>query len=241
VDALTVRNAPLVSCSLAALLGVGPLEIVVPPPNASQPPHIHRQEELVELLEDDPNVRISRGYGRGRDGAYWLHQGYESSNIELVDPDGVRVWSHESLGAQPGPVARELALVARRELWHRALLQLDDVSSGAQVSGRFEACTEEELARTRGRPAGEIYAAPGGGLFRLNARDHPVTARARDLGPRVTLVVTSGEAEPLYMAVLSVGEDRHRELLFPLPGSAPDVSRLEGGNTRGSRVAWGAT
>ena len=217
---------------------IGPLRIVVPELGSTQPPAIEDQADLERLLRKDPAIALSRGsLTVGNDGHlslaggdYWLHQGFQGSTLELVAPDEVLIWAYQWLGTNPPGAANELALVARREIWHRALLQLGGVKAELELEGRFEVATEEELVSKHGRAAGPVEERIQRREYRVFTGTPPEAERGRDHGLILTLVVRNSEADLVHLAVLSVGEDRHHELVFPPPASTPEsMTRLDSG------------
>ena len=216
---------------------IAPISIVVPELGSPQPPAIEDQDHLELLLRKDPAISLSRGsLTVGNDGHlslaggdYWLQHGFQGSTLELVAPDEVLIWAFQWLGTNPPGAANELALVARREIWHRALLQLDGVKAELELEGRFEVAAEEELASKHGRAAGPLDERIQRGEYRVFTGTPPRAELGRDHGLILTLVVGNSGADPVHLAVLSVGEDRHHELVFPPVGTPESMTRLDSG------------
>jgi hypothetical protein len=210
-------------------------------PDSPQPPRIEQQSEFDRLLRDDPAIVVSTGTQtlggwrllRSREWMQWsaaddvyrLQQAFENIDvdIELIGPDGVRIWGRQWFGSEPEVLVRELGHVARREMWHRALLQLDEVQDELQVRARFEVPNLDELNSAKRRAAGPLMELVPHREYSVYTDQPPQADYGRADGPILTLIVSHSSPDPLHLAVLSVGEDRHHELVFP-PAAARAVS-----------------
>ena len=222
------------------------LRVAVPAAGDPQPPTMHRQPELVELLSKDPTIEIIEtrlpagsklrepiAWMPSDDDLYLLYQDYADSDLALYDPSGVRLWSYESLGAEPSAVAWEVARVLEHERWHRALLGFSDLHGESTVRGRFGFASGDELELAQGRSPLELLELDWGSLpedvtsYRTFVGVHALAARDHHFPTIVTLVVTNPGEEPLYLTVLSVGEDRHHALLHLPSGAEPEMGLIE--------------
>jgi hypothetical protein len=156
----------------------------------------------------------------------------EGDGVALFTPEGLRLWQH----AAPAEADREtfvgeLEAQLREELRYRALFALANDTGTLRVSARFEPPTAAELAQfaEAGRYAHVHDAEPRLEAGARASEYHAIGALSADLRLAV-LVVENTSPRDAYISVLSVSEDRGRNLIWPLGGQQDKV--LPAGETQ---------
>lgn len=178
---------------------------------------------LAPWFERSERVRAQTGTARNPD--LLLATDRDRPGLALFTPEGLRLWQEEA------PAQRDAASFVstieqelREELRYRALLALADERGTRAVSAHFEPPTEAELSRfvESDRYASVLGAAP---RREAGARDSEYAATGALPGDLrlAVLVVENTSPRDVYISVLSVAEDRGRNLIWPEGGQQDKV------------------
>lgn len=177
--------------------------------------------------------RVAPESGDTRLSALRLGADRDGGGVALFTPDGLRLWQHATPEeSDRAAFVGELEAQMREELRYRALVALANDPGTVRVLARFEPPTPAELAQfvEAGRYArvldAEARSEPGSPTTECRA----VGALSADLRLAI-LVVENTSARDAYISVLSVSEDRGRNLIWP-PGGQQDKVLPAGASQR---------
>lgn len=189
--------------------GQDPLPLAVAPP------------ELAERINSSPLVEACDG---ARADAYRVE--LVDGSVTLLAPDGVRIWSEPEAHAAEAwdkdrlrRAARSLLAEVRDELTYRSLLSLSLDGGAIAVEARFVEPNDAELELWSSYPDAGIQRVreaawnSAGSVFRAAELPHDPEDSA--LG---VLEVRNTTDQELYIAIVSVMEDRSRYLVWPHQG-----------------------
>ncbi len=149
----------------------------------------------------------------------------EGGGVALFTPEGLRLWQHAAPAeADRAAFVSELEAQLREELRYRALFALANDPGTLHVSARFESPTPAELSQfvEAGRYAHVHDAKPRLETGARSSEYRATGALSADLRLAV-LVVENTSPRDAYISVLSVAEDRGRNLIWPLGGQQDKV------------------
>jgi len=183
--------------------------------------------ELARLLAKSQRARVEADPAR----AEYALEREAGGALAFVGPGGLRIWRDSKAAdlAQAALVER-LELEFREELRYRALVGLATEHGALGLGARFVAPSSEELGRfaksqrfercsdagARVEAAG--HAAPAGAVFRAIGTRVPQSELALAI-----LEVENRSDRGVHVAVLSVSEDRLRNLIWPAEGEKDRV------------------
>lgn len=162
-------------------------------------------------------------------------------------PEGIALWRADYAGANgvgglaaDDAFAGDLEAALEHEAVYRELAALPGEPGTLRVTGSVASPDADSLARLRERGAAnavaagiEAIAGAAGAARTYRARFDPAGSEL----PVAELTVENLEAEPMHVAVISVSEDRNREIIYPEEGEVDQV--LPPGGTRTFAISLG--